>query len=332
MVVEYSHGLLKPVMDELERSGTNLNFASHSPGEILLPGELKNSFIRSLKTPTAVYLYSYFSIPRPKALLGHSHLGQLIESMRRHLSNAEEFDSLRIEAAGKESSVMQRIAGELSKELSLLDAGGNAPLVVKIRPAVFHAAGWEVLIRTTALPLSVRSWREINFPGALNGSLAAAIVGLFSHKESAVAIDPMCGTGSLLIEYAIQNPRHECTGFDLSEKMVGFTRLHLNRAGLSTPVMNASATALPLQSGSVDRIICNPPWGERIAFKKESTLYRDLLQEAARVLKPKSQMICLTQAKKPLNEALTGLPFSIKDELPVAQRGFTPSVFVIFRH
>jgi tRNA G10 N-methylase Trm11 len=52
--------------------------------------------------------------------------------------------------------------------------------------------------------------------------------------------------------------------------------------------------SLPLADDSVDRVLCNPPFGKQLSSPEEiEPLYRDLVSECSRVMKPGSRAVLL---------------------------------------
>jgi len=76
-------------------------------------------------------------------------------------------------------------------------------------------------------------------------------------------VDPCCGAGTLLTEAERIEPTAELRGFDLDPEALRAARI--NGAGsASITVDTADAGDLPLPADSVDRILCNPPWGAQV--------------------------------------------------------------------
>lgn len=121
-------------------------------------------------------------------------------------------------------------------------------------------------------------------PGSMDPLLARAVVNLARADRETLVLDPMCGTGGLLLEAGLLGAR--TLGFDAQTKMVRGARENL-RAYLDTPpaVGLADATALPLGDGSVDAVVFDAPYGRQ--SKIETHTLRDLvdgaLSEARRV-------------------------------------------------
>jgi len=170
-----------------------------------------------------------------------------------------------------------------------------------------------------------RGYRDITLPAPIKENLAAAI--LYRSGWAAMAkqgdslMDPMCGSGTLLLEAAMiaadfapgllhesygffKWKKHDASiwdtliaeaeqrkatglqsmptivGFDQSRQAVNAAQLHIENAGLQDYIhverrdINDAAPAESWQKGIV---VCNPPYGERLGDKEEtSELYRQI--------------------------------------------------------
>jgi tRNA G10 N-methylase Trm11 len=133
-----------------------------------------------------------------------------------------------------------------------------------------------------------------HLPASLRPVAAAALVWLAQPSTEEIVLDPMCGAGTILAERL---------GFDRRGRILGGDRdwaaLRATRANLEYfrrddtdqifpwPLLRWDARQLPLRSGSVDVIACNPPFGKQISPDEDiGLLYRELVPEWHRVLKP----------------------------------------------
>src|SRR6266511_2471254 len=128
-----------------------------------------------LRTAVAAYLLVRVSGRRPSALLGDTSLFDQVEAVRR-LHPPGAFRSFRLSAPGRDSAAL------------------------RIRRARQPADGWEALVRLSPRPLSARAWRAFNLPGALNATIAAAMVELSRPRASDRVLNLMCGSGTILVE------------------------------------------------------------------------------------------------------------------------------------
>lgn len=98
--------------------------------------------LRNLKTVHAAHVLLTFQVPRPKALLSNEFFPRILESVDqvRSLKRSDNYRTLHLSAAGRSSSVMQRIASELASRTGLSLAEDQGDIAVRIRPSA-HAHG-----------------------------------------------------------------------------------------------------------------------------------------------------------------------------------------------
>lgn len=300
-------------------------------------GKLAGLF--SLKTVVAVYRVDYFAVSRPRALLGHQHYHALLDSIQAvcALHPGRAFTSIRVSAAGDHSSVFLTLKEQLAQDTGLRVDDEDADLLMRVRPASLAPTGWEVLIRLTPRPLSARLWRVFNMKGALNGTIAAAIVRLSKPRGEDRFLNLMCGSGTLLIERLQQGAAAVAIGCDLSAEALAGARLNLEQAHLTEQVQlhQVDATQLPFANQSFNRICADVPWGNKVGSHEENQqLYPRLLQEAARVAMPDALLLLMTheimlfETLLPTCAALWGLQEVIK----VEQGGLNPRIYVFRRN
>lgn len=119
-----------------------------------------------------------------------------------------------------------------------------------------------LMLRLDDRPLHRRAYKQRTIPGTLHPPLAAAMARLADIRPGHVVIDPCCGAGTLLIEAALAQPAARFHGFDLSVDAVDAARA--NAGELRVTIRCCDAGGLPLADDSVDRVLCNPPWGTQV--------------------------------------------------------------------
>jgi tRNA (guanine6-N2)-methyltransferase len=152
-----------------------------------------------------------------------------------------------------------------------------------------------------------RTWKLEHRPASLRPTVAAAMVRLAEVRPGHVVLDPMCGAGTILAEHlqAMRQARgaRPAWGGDLDFGAVRAAAANLRHLG---PALLArwDARRLPLPEGSVDRIVSNPPFGKQLGRPEEiGPLYRDMVAEYDRVLRPGGRAVLLVGASAPLREA-----------------------------
>jgi tRNA (guanine10-N2)-dimethyltransferase len=121
-------------------------------------------------------------------------------------------------------------------------------------------------------------------PGSMDPLEARAVINLAGARPGETVLDPMCGTGGLLIEAGLVGA--DVVGLDAQAKMVRGTGENL--AAFLDPdftVARADATRLPLADGAVDTVVFDAPYGRqsKIAAEDLASLVGTALVEARRV-------------------------------------------------
>lgn len=289
--------------------------------------------LNALRSVVAVYHIHGFAIPRPKALLGHQHFTRLIGILRDVIQRWRHGKlSLGIGAAGAESSVLLRLKRELSDALDLtLAEDGKGDLYIRLaRPR--DKKGWEILVRTTARPLSKRAWRVTNIPGALNATVAYAMTQFNPPPHSAVVVNLCSGTSTILIEHAMMRPADLLLAVDYADRMIEAAAMNAEASQTAAKIhhIKADASQTPLPSSSADRIYADLPFGHHIgSHQANRSLYPVILDESARLACRNASLVILTHEVHLLRRCLHRSSWKIKSETPINLGGLYPRIFVL---
>lgn len=291
-----------------------------------------------LRTVTALYSQLEFAIPRPKALLGNAEIQVLSQGIER-VRKQNTFGSFRIDAAGSDSPVFQRLISALEKQLELPHDPADGDLLLRIRPSADKTAGkdgWQVLVRTTPRPLSARAWRVCNLPGGLNACVAAALLEVANVRPFERMMNAMCGSGTLLIEQTHKQRVKDLWGVDISEAALACARENLQAAKQHSqqPIRleQADVTALPYEDACVDVVVCDPPWGDALgSIDSNRDLYPHFLAEMARVITPRGRLIMITHDIRRFERDLATSPWQKTAEVRVFHGGHYPRVYRLER-
>jgi putative N6-adenine-specific DNA methylase len=167
---------------------------------------------------------------------------------------------------------------------------------------------------TSGEALFKRGWRLDTGDAPLRENLAAGLLRVSGWKPGDLLFDPMCGSGTILAEAAQMlagippgasrrfafekfnafsadewravkdsiKPRTLPTsptifGSDISGDMVEMTRINLQRAGISfdVPLKQIEAQEIKPPAEGQGYLVTNPPYGERIAMRGDSTVPED---------------------------------------------------------
>ena len=177
------------------------------------------------------------------------------------------FKGLRLEAAGSDTPQMVRIATELAQLGGIPVDPDDGDLLVRARRLADGGPGWELLVRTTPRPLATRAWRTESYPGALNATIAAAVVDVFDPQPTDRFADLMCGSGTLTIERLARGAAEQLLAIDVDPHAIEVLTLHQRAARLRGRIEAVVGDVAQLRqdamrAGQFTTIVSNPPWGE----------------------------------------------------------------------
>ena len=285
--------------------------------------------LNRMRSAVAVYRVRTWDVPRPRGLLGHQQLGELTEFLREVIAVGGH-RSFRISAAGKESAVMQRLAEELQTALELPYEPEDGELLLRLRPAP-NEQGWEVLARITPRPLSARLWRECNMGGGLNATIAYAANKLAGQRDEDRIFNPMCGSGTLMIERALMGPYAAMVGVDISAEAVACTQTNLRAAGRQIEVAQIDALHTGLPARSFDLVLADLPWGDAIgSHRGNAALYPEFLKEMGRLTSKRGRVCVITHEIKLFERVLEGQQdWHAKELFQVYSGGHHPKAYLL---
>lgn len=292
-----------------------------------------DSALRALRSVIAVYQIHNFAVPRPKALLGHEHFTRLLGILH---AAARDFSapprSIGIAAAGSHTAVMQRLRQATSQALGLqLAADGKGELFLRLARQV-DGAGWEVLVRTTARPLSKRDYRNIDVPGALNATVAFAMTQIGRRAEGQIALNLCSGSSTILIEHALARPDDTLVAVDNCPVMIGTGRHNAGRAQVGHRISHllADARRAPIPAGCVDILYADLPFGHHLGSHENNVeLYPALLREASRLAKANAIFVLLTHEIRLMARSVRASGWRICSETTINLSGLHPRLFVL---
>lgn len=176
------------------------------------------------------------------------------------------------------------------------------------------AHNFTVYLDTSGEALFKRGWRMETGDAPLRENLAAGLLRTSGWKPGVPLFDPMCGSGTILIEaaqmlagippgvrreFAFEKFRHfneeewqtiknniklnplpaepSIFGSDISGDMIVMTRNNLNKAGIrfDVPLKQIEAQEIKAPTEQPGILLTNPPYGERIGVRGDSTIESD---------------------------------------------------------
>lgn len=178
-----------------------------------------------------------------------------------------------------------------------------------------------------------RTYKLEHVAASLRPTMAAAMVRLAGIGPGMTVLDPMCGAGTLLAETIELSKKRKygtvhVLGGDLDPHAIFTTSENLVRVG-PTDIARWDVHRLPLDELSVDRIVCNPPFGVQLAKPEEiPDLYDTLSRECDRVLRPGGRAVFIAAEQDVLRGALQGRGWSPTRQLRVRILGLPATISV----
>ncbi len=149
----------------------------------------------------------------------------------------------------------------------------------------FCALGWLEIESRRDYGTRMPTDRPFFQPGSMHPLLARALANVAGARPGVTVLDPMCGTGGVLIEAALAGARP--VGADAQGKMVrGAGRNLVHYAPNSDfATVRGDATHLPFPDDSIDGVVFDAPYGRqsKIANLELDDLVAGALAEAHRV-------------------------------------------------
>ncbi|MGH2443429.1 MAG: methyltransferase domain-containing protein, partial [Chloroflexota bacterium] len=187
-----------------------------------------------------------------------------------------------------------------------------------------------VTVRLSDAGMRHRHWRQTSLPASLKPTLAAAMCLLSHPQDGDVFLDPMCGSGTILIERAMLARYRLLLGGDADAQAVRATMDNIGRKHRPIEIRRWDARELPLESGSISVVVCNLPFGKQLGSATENrSLYPALIKEWRRVLAPTGRMVLLTSERALLRRAMEPEPTLAEERaIGVTVRGMKAWVIV----
>lgn len=327
-------GLEPFATDELRaKLGRNARILKAGTGRIPLEldGTIDMRAVFAVRAINAIYRVLMFATPRPKGLLGHQAFTTISAAAKGIIDGNQSFQTLSLDAAGADSTVMKRIKSDLAAALRLTQADDKGDLHIRIRPSQ-DKQGWQVLVRLTPRPLVTRAWRQHNYQGALNAAVASVMATLTGPTPSDRIINVMCGSGTLLVERAALAPYTYLAGIDNDPAVLNLARDHVMLSGADgTRLVCADAKELPYPADAFDVLLADLPFGQLVGSHRENvTLYPAVLTEAGRVASKGARFALITHEKRLIGEVLRAQPvWSVIRSVSINLNGLHPEILLL---
>lgn len=326
---ECIRGLETFVADELNKIGGKVHLDQKRPGALRFSYGKSLTRFEKVRIVNQIFSVHYFSVPRPKALMGSQNYRQLIQILENTRLNLapHSVNSFRLEAAGKDSAVFQRLIQKIGQDLRLPHDPKHGDLFLRVMPAKqTKTGGWELLVRQSVRPLATRAWRQFNYKGALAAPIAAVMLHLAQVEPSSRVLNLMSGSGTLLAE---NQHKVACqVGIDLNGAALIGAQQNLLSAPNRSGLILGDGVHLPLAAASFDVILSDLPWGQlvgNVAGMQE--LYPAVLAEAFRVATRGGRFVVVTQLKKQMQAAVHRSAWKLEQKIDLKMDRVSPAIY-----
>jgi len=142
-------------------------------------------------------------------------------------------------------------------------------------------------------------------PTILKPKMARVMVNLSNAKNE--ILDPFCGTGSILIEAAINGLK--IIGSDYDDRMIKRSKINLKHYKIkpkSLIKLNALDISSKFKKNSLEAIICDPPYGQSSTTSNRNIrqLFKEFIEETYKVLKNKGRLVIIVPSKISMNKLI----------------------------
>ncbi|MBN8550483.1 MAG: RNA methyltransferase [Deltaproteobacteria bacterium] len=181
-------------------------------------------------------------------------------------------------------------------------------------------------LRLGTTPLHKRPYKQVHTEASLNPVLAYHLVRLANLHAGETLLDPMCGAGTIPIEAACCEPEAIVLGLDLNPEAIQATQENAALAGTAIAAQVGDATNTQLETGSINAIVSDLPWGGQTELKGGSL--NDLTAEFSRLLSPDGRLIILTEHPEDVQNALELRNFRVQIPYTISLHGKHPRVLL----
>jgi tRNA (guanine6-N2)-methyltransferase len=249
------------------------------------------------------------------------HTGKMPKTWRVVSQKAGTHDFRRIDAGQSVTAALQRtlphsirlVKDEADLECWLWLSGSEALIGVRLSDASMRH----------------RHYKREHLPASLRPTVGAAMSWLARPTPEDSVLDPFCGVGTIVIERGLLAPYDSALGGDIRADAVAMARRNAHAAGVAATWKVWDARSLPLDQGSVTRIITNLPFGKQIGTREQNNaLYTAAAREFRRVLTPDGLLVTLTSEDRLWDMILRDQGWKIGKKVVLTILGQPASIFV----
>lgn len=302
---------LKPVVLNEVSKYSDLNITENGEDKIYLDFVSDFTNILTLRSITNAYVVKRGEKFNPYFVCNHkSILGDLIEIVlgKKEDKIKQVFKTFKLRCAGSDSKEVKEIQSYINNTYKLTESD-DADLEIYIsKPNEL----WEISVRLTPRPLSLRDYRVANIKGGLNPTIAYAINTYCNLNNKQSYLNVFSGSGTLLIEAGLSNPDLKLVGFDVDGKNNALAIQNIKKAGLIKQIHLKTANIYNKPHlGKFDIIASDLPFGMQISSKENlESLYKSFTEYCEETLNENGTLLVYTTEHKLLQNILESSKFN----------------------
>lgn len=177
-------------------------------------------------------------------------------------------------------------------------------------------------------------YRKRAIPASMHPATAACVARYAAGYAKNVrrVLDPFCGSGTLLIEWARIKPNCELTGVDIVRGTLDIAKENMEAAGVRAGLVHKDSVGFVARA-PYDLVLSNLPFGNRVGTHKENeALYFALCEKLNEWLAPGGVAVLYTMEYSLLSRCLKKQPgLKRVGETRTAAGGLLPWVFMVKR-
>lgn len=159
-----------------------------------------------------------------------------------------------------------------------------------------------ITLRLTDQRFKYRGLAPPQRAAALRPTIAAAMIKLADIRDGQRVLDPMCGSGTVLLEGSSYCANAEFFGSDVSSEAVQMADYRLKG---TASLQQCTLEKLEYESGSFNRIVTNLPWGKQLETSRR--IYTKGVESLLDWVDDTGKLVLLTSQKDLLESTLARL-------------------------
>ena len=306
-------GLKDIVLQDLTHIG-EIQIIEEDDDSVYVDNVTRIKDILSLRSVTNAYIVRRDQRLNPRYVSNHKLiLGELIQAAVDQ--NPKSFKTFKLRCAGIQTEEVQQIQEYIKDTFKLIQAEEADMEVYIHKPNTL----WEIGVRLTSRPLSVREYKLEHIKGGINPTIAYAINTFCDLKNISSYLNICSGSGTLLIEASHINSKLKLLGFDHDNRHNSQAIQNIKKAGLIKSIQIKSADIFDMPDfGMFDAITADLPFGMQISKNEDlEKLYKTFVEYSESKLNKEGTLVVYTSEWQLLKEILEKSKFTIIETLDI---------------